>query len=153
MLCTLLRTSLGATLPLLASPWETLSTLPRTGIKEKCGISRPSYRNNSTSWSNQTVSNYHSFIVSKLTKRLWNSEAKVLVPCQRWSIKLTPPFFTVDDAAESDQGIEEGIIRLDNKKDMHLMNASMFETIRLTCSPIVPHQATRDSTVGGKLKY
>ena len=55
----------------------------------------------------------------------------------------------MDDAAESDQGIEEGIIRLDNKKDMHLMNASMFETIRLTCSPIVPHQATRDSTVGG----
>ena len=63
---------------------------------------------------------------------------------------LTPLFFTVDDATESDQAIDEGTIRLDNKKDMHLMNASMFETIRLTCSPIVPHQATRDSTVGGK---
>lgn len=49
--------------------------------------------------------------------------------------------------ADADAAAEVG---LSHKKDMHLMNASMFETIRLTCSPIMPHQATRDSSVGGK---
>jgi len=60
----------------------------------------------------------------------------------------------VDAATDASELAEAGAdaaaeVGLANKKDMHLMNAAMFETIRLTCSPIVPHQATRDSTVGG----
>ena len=49
--------------------------------------------------------------------------------------------------------IGDAEINLNNKKDMHLINAAMNETIRLTCSPIVPHQATRDSTVGGEFCF
>ena len=54
-----------------------------------------------------------------------------------------------------DQILEENekdseLITLSNKSDLPIMNAAMFETIRLTCSPIVPHQASKDSTVGGK---
>jgi len=45
--------------------------------------------------------------------------------------------------------IGDSDISLNNKKDMHLMNAAMFESIRTTCSPIVPHQANKDSTIGG----
>ena len=41
-------------------------------------------------------------------------------------------------------------ISLDSKKDLHWLTAAMNETIRLTCSPIVPHQASRDSTINGK---
>ena len=41
-------------------------------------------------------------------------------------------------------------VSLDNKKDLHWMTAAMHETIRLTCSPIVPHQASKDSTINGK---
>jgi len=43
------------------------------------------------------------------------------------------------------------IVSLDSKKDLHWMTAAMHETIRLTCSPIVPHQASKDSTINGKL--
>ena len=42
-------------------------------------------------------------------------------------------------------------VSLDSKKDLHWMTAAMHETIRLTCSPIVPHQASTDSTIKGKL--
>ena len=42
-------------------------------------------------------------------------------------------------------------VSLDNKKDLHWMTAAAHETIRLTCSPIVPHQASTDSTIKGKL--
>ena len=44
-------------------------------------------------------------------------------------------------------------VGLDSKKDLHWMTAAMNETIRLTCSPIVPHQASRDSTINGKFLY
>ena len=43
------------------------------------------------------------------------------------------------------------IVSLDSKQDLHWMNAAVHETIRLTCSPIVPHQASKDSTINGKL--
>ncbi len=33
--------------------------------------------------------------------------------------------------------------------ELHWARAAMFESVRLTCSPIVPHRATRDSKVGG----
>ncbi len=39
---------------------------------------------------------------------------------------------------------------LDNAADLHWGRAAMFETVRLTCSPIVPHRATKDSTIGGE---
>ena len=58
---------------------------------------------------------------------------------------------SLEAEADTEAATETAEIELSNKTDMHLMNASMFETIRLTCSPIVPHQATRDSTVQGKL--
>lgn len=44
-----------------------------------------------------------------------------------------------------------GTVSLDNKKDLHWMTAAIHETIRLTCSPIVPHQASKDSTINGKV--
>ena len=44
-----------------------------------------------------------------------------------------------------------GSVSLENKKDLNWMTAAIHETIRLTCSPIVPHQASKDSTIKGKL--
>ena len=44
-------------------------------------------------------------------------------------------------------------VSLDSKKDLHWMTAAMNETIRLTCSPIVPHQASKDSTINGKFFF
>lgn len=41
-------------------------------------------------------------------------------------------------------------ISLEDKQRLPWVVAAMHETIRLTCSPIVPHQATQDSTIGGK---
>jgi cytochrome P450 family 307 subfamily A len=53
---------------------------------------------------------------------------------------------------ELDVNVGSGkIVSLDSKKDLHWMTAAMHETIRLTCSPIVPHQASKDSTINGKL--
>jgi hypothetical protein len=34
--------------------------------------------------------------------------------------------------------------------DPRWISAAVHETIRLTCSPIVPHVATQNSTIGGK---
>ncbi len=40
---------------------------------------------------------------------------------------------------------------LSHKKDLKWISAAIHETIRLTCSPIVPHVATQNSTIGGKI--
>ena len=54
---------------------------------------------------------------------------------------------------EVDANIGHGkFVTLDNKKDLHWMTAAIHETIRLTCSPIVPHQASKDSSINGKRK-
>ena len=54
---------------------------------------------------------------------------------------------------EVDANIGHGkFVTLDNKKDLHWMTAAIHETIRLTCSPIVPHQASKDSSINGKCK-
>ena len=54
---------------------------------------------------------------------------------------------------EVDANIGNGkFVTLDNKKDLHWMTAAIHETIRLTCSPIVPHQASKDSSINGKCK-
>ena len=77
----------------------------------------------------------------------------------------------INDLAENSKTIEEGnhtaqekiqyeldanigksnTVSLDSKKDLHWMTAAIYETIRLTCSPIVPHQASKESTINGKL--
>nr|AKH03498.1 cytochrome P450 307F1 [Paracyclopina nana] len=44
-----------------------------------------------------------------------------------------------------------GLISLEEKHRLPVIVAAMHETIRLTCSPIVPHQATQDSSIGGHL--
>lgn len=48
-----------------------------------------------------------------------------------------------------DAVVAEEEIGLDHKKDLHWITAAANETIRMTCSPIVPHQASRDSTIAG----
>ena len=45
----------------------------------------------------------------------------------------------------------EGLVSIEDK--VPLLKAAMHETIRLTCSPIVPHQATQDSEIGGKFNF
>ena len=44
----------------------------------------------------------------------------------------------------------DGLVSIEDR--VPLLKAAMHETIRLTCSPIVPHQATQDSEIGGELK-
>ena len=41
------------------------------------------------------------------------------------------------------------LISVEDRPSLPRVVASMHETIRLTCSPIVPHQATQDSTIEG----
>ncbi len=36
-----------------------------------------------------------------------------------------------------------------NAADLHWSRAALFETVRLTCSPIVPHRANRDTDIDG----
>ena len=43
----------------------------------------------------------------------------------------------------------DGLISIEEKQQIPLVVAAMHETIRMTCSPIVPHQATQDSDIGG----
>nr|APH81369.1 cytochrome P450 CYP307E1 [Tigriopus kingsejongensis] len=40
------------------------------------------------------------------------------------------------------------ISSLENASLLHWTRAAIFETIRMTCSPIVPHKAIRDSSIG-----
>ena len=61
---------------------------------------------------------------------------------------------TNDDAKkevknEIDQIPRGGMISVEEKPNLPWVVASMHETIRMTCSPIVPHQATQDSSIGG----
>ena len=44
------------------------------------------------------------------------------------------------------------MISLEDKKELHWVTAAMHETIRMTCSPIVPHTASQDSTIAGKAR-
>ena len=41
------------------------------------------------------------------------------------------------------------VYSMSNTERFHWARASIFETLRTTCSPIVPHRATRDTTLGG----
>ena len=53
--------------------------------------------------------------------------------------------------AEIDQhvGCQGAATTLGHKKDLKWISAAVHETIRMTCSPIVPHVATQNSTIGG----
>ena len=42
-----------------------------------------------------------------------------------------------------------GMISVEDRPNLPWVVASMHETIRMTCSPIVPHQATQDSSIDG----
>ena len=55
---------------------------------------------------------------------------------------------SIKDQIEDLLGDEE--IALKDKRNLHWLTAATNETIRMTCSPIVPHQATRNSTIAGK---
>jgi len=46
-------------------------------------------------------------------------------------------------------GAYGSLISLEDRQNLSWVVASIHETIRMTCSPIVPHQATQDSTIGG----
>ena len=49
---------------------------------------------------------------------------------------------------------EEGpLVSFEDRPALPWVVASMHETIRKTCSPIVPHQATQDSTIEGELDF
>ena len=50
---------------------------------------------------------------------------------------------------KSSNGTDE-IITLLQTKQLNWTQAACYETIRMTCSPIVPHRATVDTTLGGE---
>lgn len=45
----------------------------------------------------------------------------------------------------------EAVYSMTHSERFHWARAAIFESVRLTCSPIVPHRATRDTTIGGML--
>jgi cytochrome P450 family 307 subfamily A len=55
--------------------------------------------------------------------------------------------------SSSPKDAQEAMISLEEKQELPWITASMHETIRHTCSPIVPHKATQDSTIGGAYTY
>jgi heme/copper-type cytochrome/quinol oxidase subunit 3 len=62
-------------------------------------------------------------------------------------------FFVVKDEIDQHVGCQGGQTTLSHKKDLTWITAAVHETIRMACSPIVPHVATQNSTIGGKDKY
>ena len=50
-----------------------------------------------------------------------------------------------------DQVGHGGMISLEDRPSLPRVVASMHETIRMTCSPIVPHLATQDSSIEGRI--
>lgn len=53
--------------------------------------------------------------------------------------------------AQINEAQPNGYISLEDRPNLPMVVACMHETIRLTCSPIVPHQATQDSTIDGEI--
>ena len=51
------------------------------------------------------------------------------------------------NAASNEEG--QALVSFEDRPSLPWVVASMHETIRKTCSPIVPHQATQDSTIEG----
>lgn len=49
-------------------------------------------------------------------------------------------------------GKAEEVFSLSNTHQLNWTQAACYETIRMTCSPIVPHRATVDTTLAGN-KY
>ncbi len=56
----------------------------------------------------------------------------------------------VGKASADSNTINNDMISLEDKKELQWLIAAMNETIRMTCSPIVPHTASQDSTIAGK---
>jgi len=54
-----------------------------------------------------------------------------------------------DEAERQADGDGEPAFALAHGQKLHWTRAAIFETVRLTCSPIVPHRAVRDSSVAG----
>ncbi len=46
---------------------------------------------------------------------------------------------------------DEALYSMSNCERLHWGRAAMFESIRMTCSPIVPHRATNNTTLGGMI--
>jgi len=55
----------------------------------------------------------------------------------------------IRDEAEQVTGGQR-LVRLYDKPDMPYTEATLFETLRLISSPIVPHVATEDTTIKGE---
>ena len=44
---------------------------------------------------------------------------------------------------------DEAVYSMSLSQNFHWARAAIFETLRMTCSPIVPHRAVRDTEIGG----
>lgn len=57
------------------------------------------------------------------------------------------------EAKKVQEQLQIDIINLDHRSFLPLHEASVFETLRIASSPIVPHVATQDTTIQGWIKF
>ena len=53
------------------------------------------------------------------------------------------------ERVEASAPMEEAVYSMSLSNNFHWARAAIFETLRMTCSPIVPHRAVRDTDIGG----
>ena len=53
------------------------------------------------------------------------------------------------DRVEASSAAGEAVYSMSLSQRFHWARAAIFESLRLTCSPIVPHRAVRDTEIGG----
>ena len=53
------------------------------------------------------------------------------------------------DRVEASSTSGEAVYSMSLSQRFHWARAAIFESLRLTCSPIVPHRAVRDTEIGG----
>lgn len=53
------------------------------------------------------------------------------------------------ERVEASAPSEEAVYSMSLSQNFHWARAAIFETLRMTCSPIVPHRAVRDTEIGG----
>ena len=63
--------------------------------------------------------------------------------------KIWEELTVIEDNTDESSETEE-IVSLLNTHQLHWVRAARSETIRMTCSPIVPHRATKDTSLGGE---
>ena len=56
------------------------------------------------------------------------------------------------ERVEASAPSEEAVYSMSLSHNFHWARAAIFETLRMTCSPIVPHRAIRDTEIGGDIR-